>query len=245
MSSQDGPERNVLCMKWGSKYPATYVNRLHSMVRRNLGGAFRFVCLTDDPAGVDDGVECLPIPFVSADRPGRDGGWRKLATFEAPLYDLRGLALFLDLDVVVLRDLEPFFTLDGDFLIARDTLRPSRAVGNSSVYRFRIGAHKPVVDAFRADEDAVLKAFRNEQAYLSARMKDAGALGYWPEGWCRSFKYDCLPGWPMNYLRDAVAPPDARIVFFHGRPRPHEAVEGFSGLRRFTRPTPWVAEHWR
>ena len=118
-------------------------------------------------------------------------------------------------------------------------------MGNSSVYRFRVGAHKDVVDAFTADEDGARRSFRNEQAFLSDRMAAKGALGYWPDVWCRSFKYDCLPAWPLNYLRDPVPPPDARVVFFHGHPRPHEALAGFPGVRRFTRPTPWVAEHWR
>lgn len=242
MSAQASPERNVLCMKWGSKYPADYVNRLHAMVARHLAGPFRFVCLTDDPGGVAPGVECLPIPHVDDDRPGRDGGWRKLASLDAPLHDLRGTALFLDLDVVILGDLEPFFTRPGTVLIARD---PSRPVGNSSVYRFAVGAHGSVVDAYRADREAARRAYRNEQAFLSARLAAAGALGYWPDGWCRSFKHDCLPRWPLNYLRDAAVPADARIVFFHGHPRPHEAVAGFSGWRRFTRPTAWVADHWR
>ncbi|RZI92081.1 MAG: glycosyltransferase, partial [Rubrivivax sp.] len=45
-------QRNVICMKWGTKYGPEYVNRLYAMVRRHLTGDFRFVCLTDDPAGI-------------------------------------------------------------------------------------------------------------------------------------------------------------------------------------------------
>ena len=43
---------NVLCMKWGTKYPADYVNRLYSMVARNMQRKFRFVCLTEDSEGL-------------------------------------------------------------------------------------------------------------------------------------------------------------------------------------------------
>ena len=34
---------NVLCMKWGTKYSADYVNTLYSMVARNMSRDFRFV----------------------------------------------------------------------------------------------------------------------------------------------------------------------------------------------------------
>src|SRR5260370_39977505 len=40
---------NVVCLKWGVKYPADYVNRLHRMVKRSLERPHRFVCLDDDP----------------------------------------------------------------------------------------------------------------------------------------------------------------------------------------------------
>ena len=52
-----GDERVILCMKWGTKYGPEYVNRLYAMVRRNLTGDFRFVCLTDDGTGIRSEVE--------------------------------------------------------------------------------------------------------------------------------------------------------------------------------------------
>ena len=40
--------RTVVCMKWGHKYSAEYVNVLSRMVRRHCGIEYRFVCITDD-----------------------------------------------------------------------------------------------------------------------------------------------------------------------------------------------------
>ena len=37
----------ILCMKWGTKYGAEYVNRLYNMVKRHLTLPFKMVCLTD------------------------------------------------------------------------------------------------------------------------------------------------------------------------------------------------------
>lgn len=46
-------EQNVvLCMKWGTKYGADYVNRLYNMVKRHTTVDFKMVCLTDRTGGL-------------------------------------------------------------------------------------------------------------------------------------------------------------------------------------------------
>ncbi|MEG1454456.1 MAG: glycosyltransferase, partial [Comamonas sp.] len=110
-------ERHVICMKWGTKYGPEYVNRLYAMVRRNLQGDFRFICLTDDSQGIRAEVECLPIPSLDLPKGLPERGWAKLATFTPDLHGLRGTALFLDVDVVVTGPLDDFFTQPGEFLI--------------------------------------------------------------------------------------------------------------------------------
>ena len=38
----------VVCLKWGNKYSAEYVNKLYSMVKRNLTIDYEFVCFTEN-----------------------------------------------------------------------------------------------------------------------------------------------------------------------------------------------------
>ncbi|RST56236.1 glycosyltransferase [Variovorax sp. MHTC-1] len=233
-------------MKWGTKYGPEYVNRLHAMVRRHLRGDFRFVCLTDDPRGIRPEVQCLPIPPLDLPAGIPERGWTKLATFSADLHGLRGTALFLDLDVVIVAGLDAFFEHPGEFLIIHDYKRPWRVTGNSSVYRFELGAHPEVLEHFRAHFAEVRSAFRNEQSYLSDFMHGKGRLAYWPPGWCRSFKYHSIPAWPSNYWRAPCVPQEARIMIFHGECNPPDALAGRRNRRfRFIRPAGWVAEHWR
>ena len=87
-----GPQRHILCMKWGTKYGPDYVNRLYAMVRRHLSGEFNFVCLTDDSQGIRSEVQCFPIPPLDLElAPGQvDRAWKKLTTFEEDLHGLRG-----------------------------------------------------------------------------------------------------------------------------------------------------------
>ncbi len=117
---------NVLCIKWGRKYGPEYVNRLHAMVRRHLRRPHRFVCLTDDGTGIDAGIETHPIPQVGfAEFDSRQPwsfqhGWLKLTSFASPLYDLSGPTLFLDLDIVIVDALDPFFDHPGTFCVIRE-----------------------------------------------------------------------------------------------------------------------------
>ena len=120
MSDSGAPVRNVICMKWGSKYGPEYVNRLYAMVRRHLTGDFRMVCLTDDAHGIRTEVACFPIPPLELPSGIPERGWTKLATFAADLHGLHGTALFLDLDVVIVGPLDGFFTQPGEFVIIHD-----------------------------------------------------------------------------------------------------------------------------
>ena len=241
-------QRVVLCMKWGTKYGPEYINRLYAMVRRHLQGDFRFVCLTDNTDGLRAEVECFPIPPLALPTGIPERGWNKLTTFSTDLrdvYGLHGTALFLDVDVVITGPLDDFFTQSGEFLIIHDYKRPWRITGNSSVYRFEIGAHPDVLDYFRTHFAKIRTQFRNEQAYLSDFLHKQGKLAYWPTDWCPSFKYHGIPAWPTNYWKAPFVPPNARIVIFHGECNPPDALAGRRNRRfRFIRPTQWIADHW-
>jgi hypothetical protein len=232
-------------MKWGDKYGPDYVNRLYAMVRRHLRGDFEFACLTDSGAGIRPEVRCLPIPDLALPAGLPERGWKKLTTFAADLHGLAGTALFLDIDIVIVDDITPFFEVPGEFLIIHDWKRPWRVTGNSSVYRYELGAHADILARFRADAPRIRAEYRNEQAYLSAALHAQGKLAYWPDAWCASFKYHAIAAFPFNYFRAPAIPPGARIVVFHGVVNPPDALAGrSSGNWRRTLATPWIAEHW-
>lgn len=104
---------NILCMKWGVKFHAEYVNRLYRAIARHLSLPHRFVCLTDDTTGLDANIETFPIPAMPVDITGPERGWTKILTFSEQLYDLRGQCLFLDLDVLIKGSLDDFFFAGG------------------------------------------------------------------------------------------------------------------------------------
>ena len=242
---------NVLCIKWGRKYGPEYVNTLHSMVRRHLHRPFRFVCLTDDGAGIDPAIEVKPIPQIGfADFDQRKPwtfahGWLKLTSFTQPLYDLTGRTLFLDLDIVIVDSLDPYFEQSGEFIVIKEWDKRD-GTGNTSCYLYTIGAHTDALDHLRNDYPAAVNAVRNEQEFITGFLGRQGKVSYWPDAWCRSFKRHCMRWGPLGWFSAPKIPPGARIIVFHGKPNPPDVIAGISGKwYRRIKPTAWVAEHWR
>ncbi|MER5170687.1 hypothetical protein [Thioclava kandeliae] len=234
----------ILTMKWGTLYGPEYVNRLAAGVRKHLGRPHRFICFTDDATGLDASVEALPLPELGLAKGKTDTRWRKLALFREDLAGLSGTALFLDLDQVVVGALEPFFEVEGPFRIIRDDdlfrHKPLRkvnsardaflhSVGNSSVFRYEIGAHSYILDAYLADPVAATRDYEISQQFQSAQLAKHGHLAYWPKGWCVSFKNDCVPRGLKSYLADPSLPAGAKIVCFAGNPKMTDALNGQGG----------------
>ena len=245
---QPAPPRlvNIICMKWGVLYEAAYVNHLRNMVRRNLGLKHRFICFTDDPAGLDSGIEVKPLPEVHA-ATGPERFWNKLGIFSNPLADLTGQTLWLDLDVVIVNSIDCFFELPGKFCIIQEREFRKQAGlnnGNSSVCRFEAGAHADVLEKFNRDPGGVAARYMFDQEFISATIKP---LTFWPGEWCRSFKKHCLARPPGCYFSAPKIPSGARIIAFHGHPKPADAARGgwVRGGIKYCRATPWIAEHWR
>lgn len=234
----------ILTMKWGTLYGPHYVNNLARDVRRHLDRPHRFICFTDDASGLDPDVEAFPLPDLGLPAGHRDTRWKKLALFRKDLAGLSGTALFLDLDLVIVDDLGPMFDLEGQFRIIRDDdlfrhkplrkINPKRdtflhSVGNSSVFRFEIGKHSYILDAFVADPIAAMESYEISQQFQSAQLAKHGHLAYWPREWCVSFKNHCVPRGLKSYLADPSLPEGAKIVVFAGSPKMDEALNGKGG----------------
>ena len=248
-------------MKWGRLYGPEYVNHLRAGVARHLARPHRFVCFTDDASGLGADIEALPLPALGLPQGHLDRRWQKLAVFQRELADLHGTTLFLDLDLVIVDALDPFFDLPGRFLIVRDDdlfrakplrrLRPQRdrflaSVGNSSVFRFEIGAQRYILDTYVADPKGATERYEISQQFQTAQLAAHGDLHYWPSDWCGSFKNACVPRLAMSYLRDPQVPPGARIVVFAGEPKMGDVLAG-GGHKWYRRigNVDWLSRAWR
>lgn len=248
---------NILCIKWGTKYGAGYVNQLYRGVSKHLSQPFRFVCLTDNGVGVDAAVELHPLPVTPFDEnafDARKGGetWRKVGLFQPGLADLQGETLFLDLDTVLTGPLDDFFEFEpGKFCVIHDWLEKRRAwlpgrdgrVGNTSVFRFDPLHHSWIYHHFCEHQAEILGQYRIEQQYVTQTLADD--LEFWPTDWVCSFKRNCRPMFPLNLVVPPYRPKQMRILAFHGYPLPGQAIAGYdAGPLKSTRPATWLKEHW-
>ncbi|WP_323841510.1 MULTISPECIES: glycosyltransferase [unclassified Moraxella] len=251
--TDNSPDTNyIICMKWGTKYGAEYVNRLYNMVQRNMTLPFTFVCLTDDALGIRKEVVCYPIPELNLPSNIPERGWKKLTTFKLKLYDLKGTALFLDIDIVIVDNIDCFFTHqaqhEDSVMIIRDWKKPWRMVGNSSVYRFKVGYHTypNLLQYFENNFEKVRSEFRHEQAFLSNYLREHHHLEYWDASWCVSYKYHCLQKIPFSYFKPPIKPKDAKIIVFHGEINPPDAITGGGGKwYRHVLPSDWIKDAWQ
>lgn len=202
-----GNTLKVLCvLKSGGDYGPEYVDKLAAMVRRNLRIPYEFVCLTDMPVkgGVEFETECLK------------GWWAKLEVFR-----FTGPCVYFDLDTVIVDRIDALSSIRQErcfYMLQPFNPREAWASGLmawNGDFRFLYD------ELNRVDIDR----FRWDQRYISAKMK-AHKERVQPFNsiipGIASYKHHCKEGIPDG----------ARIVCFHGHPRPHEA------------PTDEVTKHW-
>jgi hypothetical protein len=247
---------NVVCYKFGTVYGPEYVNKLYHMCQKNITLPFRFVCLTELPEGIEEGVEIFPLPDFEEPPPEylwRCLCWRKLALFDKEFHDLKGKVLLLDIDIVIIDNIDCFFTFSDKFAMPENWSKPGRLFGQGSVICFEIGKYTHLLQKWRDDPASIYKKHDSEQNYIPEELGWEN-IEWFPVEWCRSFKDHCMPGGILNsFITPTKIPEGAKIIVFHGNPKPPDAIAGTWGApvqwyKRFyktVKPTKWIEEYWK
>ena len=249
----------IITMKWGTQYPAHYVNVLCHNVKKNLNIKHRFICFTDDPTGLAEGIEALPLPQVDIPTEHKGHPWQKLGAFspavlKAP-YRIQGRCLYLDLDLMIVGNLDELFLRAGKFLIIRDyrkyflirnALGVFRVAVNSSVFRFTVGDQNQIWEKFQQNPLAACEGYQDEQTFAYKNAKGAEFL---PQSWCVNFKRQVLPMRGIRRLVSARIPRGAKVIVFNGVPKPENMLQGewltkHGKVLRKAKVAPWYKKHW-
>lgn len=233
---------HFVTFKWRSdfyrvKYEAFHVNVLEAMVRRYWRGEMRFVCVTDDPDGVEG--ETFPLwkdcaQLVNASGRHLPSCYRRLKLFDPEQQSALGIMpgeriVLLDIDMAIASDLNPLFDRAEDFVgwALKGTNHPR--VFNGSMWMLRAGAEAHVWREF--DPDASPKEARqagflgSDQSWMSYRLQ--GRSGWTQEDGVYSYATE---------LKRFDAPPDnARVILFNG----------FNEKPWMPTVKPWVANYYR
>lgn len=224
---------HVVCVKWGNKYPAIYVNVLKKMVARHTTVPYTFHCLTDDPAGVDQDVNIVQLPK----EPHIKTWWSKLWMF-SPEMPVKGNILFFDLDVVIFNNIDNLFDhKPGKFMIIRDFNRcriPEWKLSNSSCMRWQTGTMDYLYTEFAQKPDRVMSQNHGDQDWITKRAKDD--ITHWPDQWIRSYKWEMIGLKDTKLINEngkkyfrtpAKIQSDNCVAVFHGQPNPMECADKF------------------
>jgi len=231
----------VLCLKHGTKYSADYVNKLYNGVKRHCTLDFEFVCLTEDPSGINDDITVLPLPG------GISGWWCKPYIFSNDL-PLKGTVLYIDLDVVIANNIDKLFTWQPDrWCTLRDftrVMRPTWHKYNSSVIRFRVGDLDFVWTEYKKDRINIEKRLHGDQDWLfEVTHKKQSAMLY-PDEWIQSWKWEIRKDRTFAHggirgtrrlrtIEHCKPKSECCITVFHGDPNPENCLD------------PWVVDNWR
>lgn len=225
---------HVICVKHGTLYEAEYVNKLHRAVIRNSTVELDFACFTENRAGLDPAIRRHDLP-----RKDLQGWWHKLWLFspEASACLGPGRILYLDLDTVIVGNIDAYLTFRGTFSILRDLYARDKISNNygSAAMSWESGWGHFIWAQFGRDPAREMRGHgHGDQGYLM-HVVPVQQVTFWqdylPPNQALSFKRHIRDVNRQNH--DPPLPPGASIVFFHGRPRPHEVVD-----------IGWMKDHW-
>jgi hypothetical protein len=208
----------IVFVKSGDAFGSDYVNILADMCRRNLPEGFpgQFVCFTDDPKGIGPDIAIRPLPG------DLHGWWNKLWLFKDGHFEDGDRILYLDLDTVIVGALDQIVQYSGSFAILRDFYRPDGL--QSSVMAWPANTRNDIWHQWNACRRPMNAG--GDQAWIETW---ADHIGFVPDLW-----HDLLPRQFVSFKRDCgkYPPKGAKVVVFHGLPRPHECE------------TDWVWDIW-
>lgn len=215
----------ILCVRFGNKYPISYVEKLRNMIKRHTTVPYKLVCLTDDPTPID-GVELIGQKNAGYAK----GWWHKVHMFDSRL-PLSGRILYVDLDIVICGSLDKLLQIEGKiFMGIRDFNRRFHREWkylNSSVMSWMHGSQEHIYTQFKKDPSLAMR-MHGDQDWTWKCAKDK--IKFWPELWIQSYKWEIRDRSELQVIngvrqfkeqKDSVTiPQDCSIIVFHGDPNP-------------------------
>ncbi len=233
------------------EFSAKHVNTLYNMVSRHLHIPFNFICITDDPEGINPDIKIIPIWKDYLDV---HGCYVRLKAFsDEAKHFLGSKFVSFDLDCVITNNITPLLDRDEDFMIWEDREK-RRTPYCGSLWMHKPGTHTHIWNNF--DINQSMKKTREagfvtgtDQAYLSYKFysnvatwtKEDGIYNFkihiMKKQVYRRTRRDVRYKKEFVELHDGQLPEDARIVFFNG-------TNVDPSLPSLQEKYPWIKEHW-
>ena len=211
--TSSNPKIVACVLRSGGVYTTDYVNRLANSVNRNLTIPYHFVCLTDLKDGFNENVhEVIPL------RHDYPGWWAKVELFRSDLYKDRDW-FFLDLDTVIIDNIDDLVGSDHSFTALEDFYRGEQM--GSGLMAWKQRWYNFVYCDFAERPERVMDyCLYGDQQWIKDCIKGYESFQSKFPGAVVSFKKHCT-----RSAKDITVPNGAKIICFHGTPKPHEATQ--------------------
>ena len=200
-------------------FTGEHVNALASQIAEFYERPHRIVCVTDDPQGIDESVECIHYHADFADVPSPMGGsaptcYQRLELFRPDAAKRFGdRFVSLDLDTTLHGDMVSVWDRPEDFVIYDDPLYPGRQYCGAMLL-MTAGARPQVwndFDPVHSPAQARAAGKRgSDQAWISYKLPGEATWG--PADGVYSYRKHIQPSGKL--------PADARAVMWHGQVKP-------------------------
>lgn len=224
-NSTDPQYRRMLERTGGAslKLVSQYVNNLYQGVKRFANRPFDFICFTNEPLAVGEGIELRAFPLVT-----QRGVLPRVYMFSSDAGLGNGQVLCLDLDVVIVGDLSRLMDYEGSFCARSKFKQGEEYKLDGDIMSFRAGPET---------EARFWKPFIADVARAVAQTQ--GRERYWVRICANDMadRWDQIaPGSVLSYKRHLgrgkPIPEGAAIVSCHGFPRPHQVTDS------------WIKTYW-
>lgn len=231
---------DVACVIHGHGYDWIYVQHLYEMVRRNSSKTIRFHVYTEEHRPVPEPMikHCL-VEWNGVAGPRRSW-WYKMQLFDPKNH--QGPLLYLDLDLVITKNIDWIWELDPRYFWAiedfRKIFRTTRQDLNSSIMYWDTTQHPTIWQEFsKRNLNEILRKYNGDQDFLNDTI-NTNHLRFFDPTTIKSYRWQIKDGGLDPEKRVYRRPDtgahldgDTAVVVFHGRPKPHEITDPI--LRRF------------
>jgi len=216
------------CVIHGDTYAWDYVERLHSMLSRNLTPEVRLHVYTEADREVPTHMIKHALTDWGIAGPKRSW-WYKMQLFNSQHH--AGPLLYFDLDTVIVGNIDwicqqslRYFWAIRDF---KYLWKPQSTSLNSSIMWWDTRCYDAVWQHFsNTNFDKILREYRGDQDYITAHVRKEEQRFFDPRR-IKSWRWQCLDGGynfqTQKYLRPktgTTVDTDTSVLIFHGHPKP-------------------------
>ena len=214
-------------------YTPEWVDKLYRGIQRNYSGKFNFICLTDQNYKFEEPVKNVRLS-MSVDQ----YGWLSLVDMYRPdLCD--GYRFTIGLDTIITGRLDDILEYRPRVALCQDPFYPDLVCNAVTIaspefceeyWKLWKWKNKAWIDecqiSFKKESTGGEVKAPSEMEVLRMYYNDVDRLD------------KIFPGRILSYKKDiqrdeSISPEDATIIYFHGKPKPHQIVN-----------QKWVRRHW-